>query len=130
MRVDDAADWVSPGPLALRKSLIHHADCWRAPAVLLIEAASVQKRQARRERSLDDGQDARPLHEGLADDGSTPSGQAIRNEEGQALGLLEKRLWARDPERFHARPKGERNRLSVEHKESAKWLHSLEACSR
>ena len=49
------------------------------------------------------------------------------NEEGAALGLLEKRLWARDPKHFHTRPKGERNRLSVEHKESVKWLHSLEA---
>ena len=52
------------------------------------------------------------------------------NEAGQALGLLEKRLWARDPKRYHTRPKGERNRLAVEHKESAKWLHSLEATVR
>jgi hypothetical protein len=52
------------------------------------------------------------------------------NEEGQALGLLEKRLWARDPKRFQTRPKGERNRLTVEDKESGKWLQSLEATVR
>ena len=51
----------------------------------------------------------------------------VLREDGQALGLLEKRLWARDPARFQTRPKGERNRLPVEQKESTKWLHSLEA---
>jgi hypothetical protein len=52
------------------------------------------------------------------------------DEDGAALGLLEKRLWARDAERFKTRPKGERNRLPVEQKESIKWLHSLEATVR
>ena len=48
-------------------------------------------------------------------------------EDGQALGLVEKLLWARDAARFQARPKGERNRLPVAQKESNKWLQSLDA---
>jgi hypothetical protein len=51
-------------------------------------------------------------------------------EDGQALGILERQLTARDPKRFKAEPASARNRKPVEQKESIKWLRSLEATVR
>lgn len=51
----------------------------------------------------------------------------ILREDGQALGLLDGQLQARDPAQFKAGPAGARNRKPVEEKESIKWLRSLEA---
>jgi len=51
----------------------------------------------------------------------------VLREDGQALGLLDSQLHARDPQQFKAGPAGARNRKPVEAKESVKWLHSLEA---
>jgi len=51
----------------------------------------------------------------------------VLREDGQALGLIERWLHARDPKEFKAGPAGARNRKPVGAKESVKWLHSLEA---
>jgi hypothetical protein len=51
----------------------------------------------------------------------------VLREDGQAVGLLERQLHARDPQQFKAGPAGARNRQPVEAKESIKWLRSLEA---
>ena len=51
----------------------------------------------------------------------------VLREDGQALGLLERWLHARDPKEFKAGPASARNRQPVGVKESIKWLHSLEA---
>lgn len=51
-------------------------------------------------------------------------------EDGQALGILERQLTAREPKRLKAEPVGARNRKPVEQKESVKWLRSLEATVR
>lgn len=54
----------------------------------------------------------------------------VLREDGQALGMVERWLHARDPKQFKAGPAGARNRKPVEAKESIKWLHSLEATVR
>lgn len=47
---------------------------------------------------------------------------------GVALGLLDVQCWARKPEAFGKRL--ERKALEIEHKESAKWLRSIQAAAR
>jgi hypothetical protein len=46
---------------------------------------------------------------------------------GVPLGLFGAKLWCRDPAQFKAGPAGERNRLSIEEKESRRWLEGLQA---
>lgn len=54
----------------------------------------------------------------------------VLREDGQALGLIERWLHARDPKEFKAGPAGARNRKPVTAKESIRWLYSLEATVR
>lgn len=54
----------------------------------------------------------------------------MMREDGQAIGLLDTQLSARDGARYKTRPSGERNRLAVEQKESYRWLSSVEATHR
>ena len=51
----------------------------------------------------------------------------LLREDGPALGVLAAEFLARDPKAFKAGPAGARNRKGLPEKESAKWLHSLEA---
>lgn len=54
----------------------------------------------------------------------------LLREDGHALGVLDTQVYARDPKAFKAGPKGERNRLPVEEKESYRWLKSINATVR
>jgi hypothetical protein len=51
----------------------------------------------------------------------------LLREDGQALGLLDGQVYARDPKEFKAGPAGLRNRKPVEEKESMRWLRSVAA---
>jgi hypothetical protein len=51
----------------------------------------------------------------------------LLREEGEALGVLDHQLSAREAAAFKAGAAGARNRKPVEQKESVKWLRSLEA---
>jgi hypothetical protein len=54
----------------------------------------------------------------------------LLGEDGQALGVLDTQLSARDALKFKAGPKSGRNRKSMEQKESVKWWRSVEATQR
>ena len=54
----------------------------------------------------------------------------LLREDGQALGVLDAQVWARDPAAFKAGPKGARNRKPAQEKESRKWLASATASAQ
>lgn len=74
---------------------------------------------------------AHPLTEGLGPIGSRPKGvvglmvhdSMAFNPEGTALGLIDVQCWARDPKAYGK--KHLRHELSIEEKESQKWLVAL-----
>lgn len=54
----------------------------------------------------------------------------LLREDGQALGVLDAQVLARDPAQFKAGAKGARNRQPAEQKESRKWLQSATASAQ
>src|SRR5258708_4744862 len=54
----------------------------------------------------------------------------LLGEDGQALGVLDALVLARDPAQFKAGAKGARNRQPAERKESRKWLQSATASAQ
>ena len=78
-----------------------------------------------------------PETEGLGPIGSHPEivgyflhSTLLVREDGHALGVVDTQVYARDPKACKAGPKGERNRLPVEEKESYRWLKSINATVR